>query len=298
MKKSMILAMVMMIVIASCESGITQEGARSEKTAKVHVNFSGFEIETTTRTTSADDAGVNHISFAVINSEGQIVKSAKQAKGSDGFGSVSFELAEGTYIFAAEADNGAGVATIGVSNGEVIATIPGSTVYDTFAKSQHVTVTAGEDVNLQMTLSRISAQLYLATKDNQPEEVKKLQFLIGDTTKAAYSSFCINLATGTMDGFGTTGHLKREWSRTSMDTCKATTQSCALLLDTEEKKLPVTIVVRGADNSVLYSHSIDSVPFKQNCKTTITGNLYGSEEDCKSTFEFDTAWKDSIDGGW
>ena len=298
MKKSIILAMVVMMVMASCESGITEEAATSAKTAKVHVNLSGFKIETTTRTTTADSVGVTGIAFAVIDQQGQIIDSVQQAKGSEGFDSVSFELTEGTYTFVAEAHIVSNLASISVSDGKALATIKNDAVYDIYTASEQVTVKAGEDINLRMTLSRITAQLSLVTSDSQPKGVKKLQFFIGDTTKTAYSAFSIDLATGTMDGFGITGHLKREWGRTSKDTCKATTQDCSLLLAAVEQSLPVKIVVRGDADSILYSHAIDSVPFKQNCKTTITGKLYTTKKDCKSTFEFDTVWKDTIYGDW
>ena len=296
MKKILVFAMSVAIAMTSCESCILEENATSAKTAKVHVSMNGFEIETMTRTTTANDAGVSGIAFAVIDSEGEIVYSKQQAKGDTGFGSVSFELTEGIYTFAAEAHIYSDVSSISVSGGKAIATIDESAVYGTFAASKQVTVTAGEDVDLQMTLSRISAELSLETKDNQPEDVKKLQIFVGDTLKPAYTSFSIDLATGTMAGFGTTGHLAREWSRSTSDAGKPTTQSCALLLADEQQNLPVKIVVLGSDNTVLRSHSIASVPFKQNSKTIITGALYATEG--RSTFLFNTDWDDETNGGW
>ena len=188
------------------------------------------------------------------------------------------------------------LATISVSGGKAIATLEGGTVYDTFAASKQVTVTAGEDVDLQMTLSRVSAQLSLETKDNQPEDVKKLQIFVGDTLKTAYTSFSIDLATGAMDGFGTTGHLERGWTRGTTDAGKPTTQTCALLLADEEQSLPVKIVALDALGEVLRSHVIPSVPFKQNCTTTITGEFYSTP--AASSFQFDTEWGTPIEGGW
>ena len=288
--------MVVAIAMTSCESGIT-EVTTSGKPVKVHVNMSGFDIETMTRsTTSADNVGVSGIAFAVIDSEGEIVYSKQQANGETGFGSVSFELTEGTYTFAAEAHIYSDVSSISVSGGKAIATIDDSKIYETFAKSQQVTVTAGENIDIQMTLSRISAQLSLVTKDNQPEGAKKLQFFIGDATKSSYNSFSIDLATGTMADFGTTGHLAREWSRNTSDAGKPTTQDCALLLASEQQNLPVKIVVLGSDNTVLRSHTIASVPFKQNCKTIIKGELYATEG--SSTFQFGTDWGDEINVSW
>ena len=272
--------------------------------SQINVSFTGPEIRTPagelrtvrTKATPADSAGVSGIAFAVIDSSGKIVYGTRQTAGSEGFGAVSFELTEGTYIFAAEAHMHSDLASISVSGGKAIATIEGGTVYDTFAASKQVTVTAGEDVDLQMTLSRVSAQLSLETKDNQPEDVKKLQIFIGDTLKTAYTSFSIDLATGTMDGFGTAGHLERGWTRGTSDAGKPTTQSCALLLAAEEQSLPVKIVALDSGGEVLRSHIIPSVPFKQNCKTTITGEFYSTP--AASSFQFDTEWGTPIDGGW
>ena len=136
--------------------------------SRVNVSFTGLEISkepdsVQTKATPADSAGVSGIAFAVGDAEGEIVYSTRQTAGSDGFGAVSFELTEGEYTFAAEAHMHSDLATISVSGGKAIATIEGGTVYDTFAGSKQITVTAGEDVDLQMTLSRVSAQLSLET---------------------------------------------------------------------------------------------------------------------------------------
>ena len=292
------------LAIACILPGCSVMEQRSACPTQVNVSFNGFQIRTDTsdsrsvqtKATPADSAGVSGIAFAVVDSGGEIVYGTRQTAGSAGFGAVSFELTEGTYTFAAEAHMHSDLATISVSVGKAIATIEGGTVYDTFAASKQVTVTAGEDVNLQMTLSRISAELSLETKDNQPEDVKKLQIFVGDTLKPAYASFSIDLATGTMDDFGTTGHLERGWTRGTSDAGKPTTQSCALLLAAEEQSLPVKIVALDSDSEVLRSHVIPLVPFRQNCKTTITGEFYSTP--AASSFQFDTAWGSPIDGGW
>ena len=292
------------LAIACILPACSKDEQRTSCPAQVNVSFSGFEIRTDashsrsvrTKATPADSAGVSGIAFAVVDAEGEIVYSAQQSPGSEGFGAVSFELAEGEYSFAAEAHIISDVATIGVSGGKAIATVSGSEVYETFAASEQVTVTAGKDVDLQMTLSRISAQLSLETKDNQPSGVAKLQFFIGDTLKPAYTSFSIDLASGTMADFGVSGHLAREWGRTPTNAGSPTTQSCALLLADEEQSLPVKIVALNASGEVLRSHLIPSVPFKQNCTTTISGEFYSTP--AASSFQFNTAWGEAIGGGW
>ena len=292
------------LAIACILPACSIEEQRSACPAQVNVSFSPLEIRTDasdsrfvrTKSTLAHDVGVSGIAFAVVDSDGEIVYSAQQSCGSEGFGAVSFELTEGTYTFVAEAHILSGLASISVSGGKAIASIDDSAVYETFADSQRVEVMAGEDVDLQMTLSRITAQLSLETKDNQPAEVAKLQFFIGDTTLAAYSAFSIDLASGTMEDFGVNGHLAREWARTVSNAGKPTTQSCALLLAAEEQSLPVKIVVLDAFGDVLRSHFIPSVPFRQNCTTTITGEFYSIT--AASAFRFDTQWGDEIAGGW
>ena len=304
-KSLMLFAAVLAIACAlpACSIKEQRENCPAER-ARVNVSFSGLQVCTDagelrtvqTKTVPADSAGVERIAFAVIDSGGEIVYSAQQTAGSDGFGAVSFELTEGEYTFASEAHILSGPASISVSGGKAIATISGSAVYETYAASEPVEVTAGKDVDLQMTLSRISAQLSLETKDNQPADVAKLQFFIGDTLKPAYTSFSIDLASGTMAGFGEEGHLAREWTRTSTDAGKPTAQTCALLLAAEQQSLPVKIVALDASGEILRSHVIPSVPFKQNCKTTITGEFYSTP--AASSFQFNTEWGTPIDGGW
>ena len=54
-------------------------------------------------------------------------------------------------------------------------------------------------------------------------------------------------------------------------------------------------LTEGEYTFVAEAHIIPG-PFRQNCKTTITGEFYSTS--AASSFQFDTEWGTPIDGGW
>ena len=297
MKKSLFLAMGMATAMASCTYDDIGQALTRGEPAHVCISMDGFDVTTMTRTVSADSSGMLSINFAAIDSTGQIAYSTLQSsKDSVDFGSVSFDVKAGTYTFVATAYALISGVTISSTGGNAMVTLPDERVCETFCARQQFTVTAGQEVNLQMTLRRVTASLELKTTDNVPVGAKRVEFLVGDTTKAQYSVFQFNAATGLMDGFGQSGHLKRSWSILDSEAGSPTVKQFALLLGATSQSLPVTIKIKDKNDELLYEHFIPSVPFEQNCITTITGELYGTT--AQGNLRFDTAWGTPKDGGW
>ena len=293
MKKIIFFGMGVAIAMTSCKS----DAAKEDATVCVHIKMHAGNIETATRAT-ASDAGVTSISFAVFNADGnkEVDVTQYETIGGDLFGTMDFEVQEGTYTFVAEGHNISGASNLSKEGKALLVTLPGDIVHETFCATKNVTVAAGDDIDVDMTLKRVTAQFKLVTIDNQPTGVREIKFTIGDATKEAYTSYAFDASTGTMDEFGVNGKMVRSWTLVDREAGAPTEKTFDLLLGAAEQDLPVTIDILDGAGNVLYTHTISSVPFKQNSKTIITGVLYATEG--SGTFQIDTEWNEDIDGGW
>ena len=293
-------ALAIACTLPACSNKEQCAEPHSAKTT-VKVSLNGFKICTDagdlrsvqTKAQSAGEAGVEYISFAVIDSGGEIVHSVKQKSTDDDFGNLSFDLTEGEYTLVAEGNSGMDNATLSVSGGTAYATLGSSSLFNTFSAAQSLTVPNVAFMEVEMTLNRILASLELVTTADRPSKARTVEFTVGDPSKPEYSSFTVDVSTGYMSGFGTDGCLKVSRVVTGSG---PTTSSLNLLLASKEQSLPVKIDVKTVSGDIICSHSIASVPFKQNRKTVITGPLYSIPGE--SSITFNTEWEDPADGGW
>ena len=67
------------------------------------------------------------------------------------------------------------------------------------------------------------------------------------------------------------------------------TSSTCLFLATDEQNINVTIETLGADGAVLFTKTVNNVPFKRNRKTILTGPMY-TNTGVAGAFQVETAW--------
>ena len=154
-------------------------------------------------------------------------------------------------------------------------------VRETFSATQPVTITSTAAVELAPTLNRIVSKFQLLSTDPRPAGVSQinLTFAAGglsfnpSTGLATDNSGLINsiapsAAVGTT--INTTGHL---------------------FLATDEQKIDVTIEVLDADDNVLFTKTVNNVPFKRNRLTTLSGAIFTAPS-ATASFKFETSWLD------
>ena len=292
MKKFFAMAAILLLA-ASCsnESELTVNNAQ-EETAPVKVRVSDFSMSMDEMsseggsTRAAQDAasydGVGAITLAFYDASGNEVVKTTQIK-TDGstyttFGEFSANLPVGNYSMVAVAR--------GYFDGDAFTlTSPTLAAYtserprETFCAKQDVTVTSASPLDLDVTLSRISAKLEIISTDNRPAGISKVR------TTFAKGGKSFNPTTGltTVDtGFSQTN---------SPSSANGSPIDIAMmpLLYTDEESMNVTIEVLDGSDNVLATKVVPNVPFKRNRQTTLTGAVFSAEAS-SATFKLETSW--------
>jgi hypothetical protein len=296
MKKYFMMAAAMLLAaLTSCtnENELTVVENNAElATAPVTVRVNDFSITTEempsgggTKRAAVDPASyeyVKAIDLVLFASDGSEAYRHTQLK-DDGstyttFGEFSFTIPVGNYTLVAVARN--------VGNDDVFTlTSPTEAAYtsekprETFCKTQAVTVTGSSPLDLDVTLNRISSWLTVLSTDVRPASATKIR----TTFEKGGKSF--NPSTGlalTDAGFTQVNNPS---------TAVGATVSVTSLpfLYTDEETMDVTIAVLDDGNNVLFTHTVNNVPFKRNYKTKLRGAIFTASASA-AAFKIETAW--------
>jgi hypothetical protein len=296
MKKHFFMAAAMLLAaLTSCtnENELTVVENNAElATAPVTVRVNDFSITTEempsgggTKRAAVDPASyeyVKAIDLVLFASDGSEAYRHTQLK-DDGstfttFGEFSFTIPVGNYTLVAVARN--------VGNDDVFTlTSPTEAAYtsekprETFCKTQAVTVTGSSPLDLDVTLNRISSWLTVLSTDVRPASATKIR----TTFEKGGKSF--NPSTGlalTDAGFTQVNNPS---------TAVGATVSVTSLpfLYTDEETMDVTIAVLDDGNNVLFTHTVNNVPFKRNYKTKLRGAIFTASASA-AAFKIETAW--------
>ena len=173
--KKIIFPFLALFVLVSCEKAVfSEETDGNEPKGNLIVNV--FEIEHTpfsalTRTALEDVC--TRLNFAVYQQDGTRVKQVNQQKGDTGFGSASFQLAEGNYQLVVVAHSSKNNPTM--TNPKKIQFTNATGYSDTFLYSCNVTI-ADETVEMNVSLDRIVSLCRFVLTDDYPEEVTQMKF--------------------------------------------------------------------------------------------------------------------------
>jgi hypothetical protein len=296
MKKHFFMAAAMLLAaLTSCtnENELTVVENNAElATAPVTVRVNDFSITTeempsggSTKRAAQNPASyeyVKAIDLVLFASDGSEAYRHTQLK-DDGstyttFGEFSFTIPVGNYTLVAVARN--------VGNDDVFTlTSPTEAAYtsekprETFCKTQAVTVTGSTPLDLDVTLNRISSWLTVLSTDVRPASATKVRTTF---TKGGKS---FNPSTGlalTDAGFTQVNNPS---------TAVGATVSVTSLpfLYTDEETMDVTIAVLDDGNNVLFTHTVNNVPFKRNYKTKLRGAIFTASASA-AAFKIETAW--------
>ena len=306
MKKVSILFVALMgMVAASCsndESLGSSVNLSSEQNAQapVTVRVADFSVSQeefpdvqgtrgTTRAAQSAEAytGVKAITLAFYKGSTEAYK-VTQLKGSleegETFGEFSLSLPMGSYTMV--------VLGHGLNDGEPAVTLTSPTTAtfgeyparETFAYTQAVNITNSDAVDVSATLNRIISKLHVVSSDNRTSDAVKVRM----TFAAGGKAFNPTTGAATSDtGFSNT-------VTTSTAAGVASLSNSYLFLATDEQTMDVTIETLDADDNVLFSKTVEDVPFKRNRVTKLTGKMY-SDADVSGAFQLETAWIDQYE---
>lgn len=194
------------------------------------------------------------------------------------FGQFTCNLPVGTYTLVAIGRNH-------WDGDEFVLTSPTSAGYtserprETFCCTQSVTVTSTAPLDINVTLSRVIAQLFVKSTDGRSAGVSKIR-----TTYAAGSKN-FNPTTGLAlddEGFSQT-------NTPSSAVGSSINIYSNVFLSTDEQTMNITIEALDANDNVLFTKVVPGVPLKRNRQTTISGPIFTAGSSSVG-IQLETSW--------
>ena len=282
LKKISILA-TLGLVAASCH--VKEERVLCTAPVSVHVN--DFSVSMEDFPTKAGQNAANYedmkvLTLAFYADETEVFKQS-QTRGAleedETFGEFSLSLPMGSYTMV--------VIGHGKKNSEPAITLtgPDSATFgehparETFICTKSVTINNTAAVDISATLNRIVSKLQVASSDVMRNPAYSVRMTFSEGGKSFNPTS--GLATDN-SGFSNAVDISTAVGVASLS-------NSYLFLATDEQTMDVTIETLDADGNVLFSKTVEDVPFKRNRVTKLTGAMY-TNESVGSSFLLETDW--------
>lgn len=274
-------ALAIAITLASCEKVAIPESDASEE-LNGNLRVSVYQIEQTpfagsTRTTEAASVACTRLNFAIYDEDGSRLKQINQQSSADDFGSVAFQLDEGTYQLVVVGHSANGNPTMTDPTKIQFSNATGYT--DTFLCYGEVTI-GEEPVDYEVSLDRIVALCRFVITDDIPAEVKKMRFYYTGGSGA------FNAVTG-LGCVASKQDVKFDVTPTGSKQFDLYT-----FLHDQSDNIALTVTALDASGNELYSRQFD-VPMQQNNITWLSGAFFngsGSSSTTISGVTVNTGW--------
>lgn len=283
----------MAVMMAACENPAMESGGGKSKSketdANVTLKFSIYGMEDFTRTVEPLSDQCSRLSVAIFKTDGSKVKTVNQTSGDTGFGSVSVQLADGTYKVVAVAHNSTeGNATI--TSAEKV-TFASNKVTDTFCYCGSLAV--GEDpIDEELQMQRVVAMVRLTVNGTIPDNVARFKFYYTG------GSSTLNPSTG----YGCVNSKQTEYRSTVIDGSAVNVYELYTMPHELSSSLKLIITAQDIENQTVNEWTMENVPVTKNKITTWSGNLFngggGGTVDNGITLTLDTTWDGTVNYSW
>ena len=280
----------MCLILAACSNdSYNKEAEPLSASAPVTVRVDGFSISqedfpSTTRATAVGSYnGIQKLTLAFYASNGTEVYKATQSKNEADFGEFSLSLPIGSYTMVV-------LGYVLYDDDELTLTSPTQAEWtngcprETFATTQVVNVTNTTAKELTATLDRIVTCLQVISTDGRTANVNKVRM----TFAAGGKRFSPTSGLATVN----TGSVSTVGNSATIGT--SSTSKGYVFLVSDEQTMDVTIETLDAESAVLFSKTVNNVPFKRNRVTKLTGAIYAADANA-SGFQVNTTWLDEED---
>ena len=274
-------ALAIAITLASCEKVAIPESDASEE-LNGNLRVSVYQIEQTpfagsTRTTEAASVACTRLNFAIYDEDGSRLKQINQQSSADDFGSVAFQLDEGTYQLVVVGHSANGNPTMTDPTKIQFSNATGYT--DTFLCYGEVTI--GEDpVDYEVSLDRIVSLCRFVITDAIPAEDKKMRFYYTGGSGAFNAVTGLGCVASKQDvKFDVTPSGSKQFDLYTF-------------LHDQSDNIALTVTALDANGNELYSRQFD-VPMQQNNITWLSGAFFngsGSSSTTISGVTVNTDW--------
>ena len=254
------------------------------------VAMDGFSSSGDAAETKSSDASstVDAISFSAFDASGNVAYSTTQCSSDEGFGSLNFELAPGSYTFVAVGQMNSTTAPAGAVStidSPSSASLPEQIVTDVFSGTQAATVQPRTDFSTAMTLPRVISRFRLKMTDAIPSNVATLEIVANSSAASSSEVIVFDPSDGTVAS-------DRQFMKTFDVTSKVGRSNVAanvgLLLTSDEQTIAVSVKALDASGATVTSLSLPSVPMKRNRITTASGELFSASG--SGSFLFNSDW--------
>ena len=284
----LLIATLSLCMLASCSQDAKEEQDDPILVpVTVHVNdFSITQDNIPTNRAAAIESvsSVKAITLAFFASDGSQAYKHTQFKNDAStfttYGEFSTSLPYGSYTMVVLGYGQGSAAQEITLTGPTAATFGEGRVRDTFSATQAVDITNSNAVELSATLDRIVSALAVRSTDNRPAEVASMRFTFSKGGK----SFNPTSGLATENA----GFVDLMEYTTAAGT--TTNTGTYLFLAIDEQTMNVTIETLNADGAVLFSKTVNNVPFKRDRQTILTGPLYSNSGVSVGSFMVNNEW--------
>ena len=277
----------MCLAFAAC-SNDNDIVVNNEAMAPVTVQVEGFAVSQedmpATRATAVGSyTNVKALTLAFYKSDGTESYKTTQLRDDAStyttFGEFSCTLPMGSYTMVVIGYCGTSPFTL---TSATVATCTDTRLQDNFVATQAVNINSNNAVNLTATLDRVVSRLGVVSTDNRAADAAKIRMTFSGGGRDFNPT--TGLAT-TNTGFANT--------LTFVEAVGATTSSASyLFLGSDEQTMSVTIETLDASDNVLFTKTVNDVPFKRNRTTILTGNVFTAGSNV-SSITVNSDWLDS-----
>lgn len=285
--KKILFLIALVATLFSC----SKDQQSASQMVDVKVALSGIDIQVTPEDakSTASEAEVKRIALSVFDLNGNLITSATQNQDVDAanFGQpMTFRLPVGSYKFVAVA-HGASSASVPVATINSVTEFSlGSVEVNsrTYSTVQDVTISGNTTQSVTINMgTRKNATFGAWFTDANPSDVKKIQLIVAPES-AVYTDLKVNPSTG---------YAASQWKYTktydmvaeNIPGTRNGVFNVPLMLTATTQTLDVTINALSATDEVLYTRTLQNVPFQQGHKTLAKGTFFSPE--VTSTFTFD-----------
>lgn len=277
----------MCLTFAACNND-NDVVVNNEALAPVTVQVEGFAVSQedmpVTRATAVGSyTNVKALTLAFYKSDGTELYKHTQLREDAStyttFGEFSCTLQMGSYTMVVIGYCGISPFTL---TSATVATCTDTRLQDNFVVTQAVNINSSNAVNLTATLDRVVSRLGVVSTDSRAADAAKIRMSFSGGGRDFNPT--TGLAT-TNTGFANT--------LTFVEAVGATVMSASyLFLASDEQTMNVTIETLDASDNVLFTKTVNDVPFKRNRTTILTGNVFTAGSNV-SSITVNSDWLDS-----
>ncbi|MCQ2330257.1 MAG: FimB/Mfa2 family fimbrial subunit [Paludibacteraceae bacterium] len=296
MKKNFTLLAIISVFAVVFATSCKTNDPQSVQMVDVTVSFTGIDIQVTPENApmripaasdkNATQAKVKRISLSAYDATtGNLISSASQNQNTDAtnFGTITMRIPVGSYKFVAVADTVSSSSSIIINSISEISLGSAPVCNPTYTTVQDVTIAGNTSQVVIIDMGvRKNASIVIKTTDQTPATVDSLEVIIAPT-----SSFYTNLLVNPATGFATSQWKYRKSASKSVVSGSFMNKSMLipLMLTAASQQINVVINAKNSNNEILFTRTLENVPFQQGHRTVASGTFFSPE--ATSSFTFD-----------